>query len=242
MRASFVLIVLAACGDNIGSAARELSYDWNGNPIVCSQPTDDYQTPEQWDRIDAELRDARDNEWVAIMHAHIPGVTISRDTLERILRGARDNNLDFVTFRDLDAPHGPHGALAFAFDDNAPDQWVTIRDLLTSYHAHVTFFVARWQDMTPPQHDEIAELAGDGHDIEPHTVNHLNAVDYVAANGIDAYINVEVLPSFQVLTDFGFPAATAFAYPFGVHDAQIDAAVLQHVDRVRTTPGECPNH
>ena len=243
MRAFLPVVLVAACGDNIGGSGHALSYDWDGNHVVCSQPTDDYQTPEPWDRIEAELLLAQENAWVAIMHGHIPGETISRETLDHIFSIAEEDGLDFVTFRDLDAPDAVRrGALAFAFDDSAVDQWVTLRDLFAQHHAHVTFFVARWQNMTDPQHQELAELAGDGHDIEPHTVNHLHGPDYVAANGMDAYLANEVLPSFQVLTDFGFPPAAAFAYPFGEHTPEMDTAILKYVDRVRTTPGPCPNH
>src|SRR5207249_4999198 len=106
------------------------------------------------------------------------------------------------------------GGLALAFDDNAPDAWVTMRDALAAHGARVTFFVSRWSEMTAPQHAEIVELARDGHDIEPHTVNHLHGPDYVAQHGMDAYLNDEVLPSFQVLVDAGFPPPRAFAYPF----------------------------
>jgi hypothetical protein len=234
------VFAFGACGDNLDRGAFALSYDWDGRPVVCSQPIDDMTTPENWPRIEDELRLARDYQWVAIMHAHIVGQTIQRATLERVLNIAEENGLDFLTFRDLAEDKMRRAGLALAFDDNAPDAWVTMREALNAHGARVTFFVARWNEMTAPQHAEIVELAHDGHDIEPHTVNHLHGPDYVAQNGMDAYLNDEVLPSFQVLVDAGFQPAHAFAYPFGEHTAEMDAALLQVVDRVRTTPGECP--
>src|SRR5207302_6697461 len=99
----------------------------------------------------------------------------------------------------------------------------------------------RWFEMTDDQKAGIAMLAADGHDIEPHTVHHLHAKDYVAQHGLSAYIADEVTPSIQVLADAGY-TPTSFAYPFGDHDDAIDHAVLAlpGIARVRTTPGECP--
>ena len=193
-----------------------------------------------WSFIDDQLRLAAKHGWVVFLHAHTPGTTVSESALEHVLSGADADGLETFTFREL-TPGGAHRAgLALAFDDNAPDQWMTVRDLLAQHHAHVTFFVSRWQDLTSAQHAEIATLYADGHDIEPHTVTHPHGVTYVAEHGLDAYVNDEVLPSFEVLEAAGFPKPAAFAYPFGEHTPEMDAALLGYVDLLRTTPGECP--
>jgi hypothetical protein len=49
-----------------------------------------------------------------------------------------------------------------------------------------------------------------------------------------------VLPSLAIMEAAGYPA-TPYAYPFGAHGEVLDTAVLEHVVRVRTTPGECPD-
>jgi hypothetical protein len=234
---SFVIIALVAgCGDNLNDA---LDYPWDDRNVLCSEPIDDYQQALNWDAIEHRMDLAAEQNWVFIVHAHIPTMTVSLATLERVLTEAENRGLAFFTFREL-VPGTPHGGLALAFDDNSPDQWMLARDTLNAHGAHVTFFLARFTEMTPLGHQEISILAGDGHDMEPHTVNHLHAPDYVAQHGIDAYLADEVLPSFQVLVDAGFPAPAAFAYPFGDHTPEIDTAVLQHVGSVRTTPGQCP--
>jgi peptidoglycan/xylan/chitin deacetylase (PgdA/CDA1 family) len=234
-----VLFVIAACTSK--HQADYLAYDWDARRILCSDAIDDLDgTSVNWGFIDGQLKLAHEHGWVMMLHAHTPGVTVSTDALEHALSTADQYQLASLTFRDFD-PAGPKTAgLALAFDDNAPDQWMTVRDLLANHHAHATFFVSRWQDMTPAQHQELAILHEDGDDLEPHTVNHLHAIDYVKQHGLDAYIQDEVLPSFDVLTAAGFPPAAAFAYPFGEHDTEIDDAVLKYVARVRTTPGECP--
>jgi peptidoglycan/xylan/chitin deacetylase (PgdA/CDA1 family) len=241
MRVVALLLLVAACaGKPTKHDADYLAYDWDDRRVLCSDAIDDLDKPVNWTFIDDQLKAAHEGGWVLMLHAHTPGVTVSMDSLEHALSTADKYDLASVTFRDMDAGATPRGGLALAFDDNAPDQWMTVRDVLAAHHAHATFFVSRWQDMTPEQHQELAVLHQDGNDLEPHTVNHLHARDYVAQYGMDAYIQNEVLPSFDVLTAAGFAPAHAFAYPFGEHDAAIDERVLEYVDLVRTTPGECP--
>ncbi len=234
------LVLVAACTTTKTSHAPDyLGYAWDDRRVLCSDAIDDLDKPVNWPFIDDQLKAAHEHGWVVLLHAHIPGTTVSTDALTHVLDKADAEQLAYYTFRDL-VPGGKGGGLALSFDDNSPDAWMTVRALLAQHHAHVTFFVSRWQDMTPANHTEIGVLHSDGHDIEPHTVDHPHALDYIAANGMDAYINDEVLPSFQVLTDAGFPAASAFAYPFGEHDAALDDRMLEIVAKVRTTPGECP--
>ena len=233
---ALVVVVAAACGDNLG----KLDYTWDDRRVLCSEPVDDLVDDVNWDTIDGDLAAAEQYHWAALFHAHTPGVTVTTGAIDRLFTAAEAHHLAPLTYRDLAPSSDPQGAIALAFDDNAPDQWFTLRDLLDAHAARVTFFVARYTEMTPLGHDELAMLAGDGHDLEPHTVNHLHGVDYVAANGMDAYLADEVLPSFQVLTDAGYPPATTFAYPFGEHTDAMDDAVLAHVAKVRTTPGPCP--
>jgi hypothetical protein len=235
-----VLVLLAACGAQPSKHdADYLSYTWDDRDVLCSDAIDDIESPVNWDFIDKEIALAARDKWALILHAHTPGVTVTRDSIERALSDAEEAGLEPLTFRDLQ-PGQPRAALALAFDDNAPDQWFTIRDLLAKYNAHVTFFVARYTEMTPLGHEELQMLYQDGNDLEPHTVNHLHGPDYVAQHGMQAYLDDEVLPSFKVLTDAGYPSATAFAYPFGEHTGEMDLAVLQYVSKVRTTPGPCP--
>ncbi len=241
MKACALVLAVAACGDN-ARAADPLAYDWDDRRVLCSQPIDDYEVPLDFGRIDFELSTAAKNGYVAIMHAHVPTETIALATLDHVFELADHYDLTYFTFRDLVPSATPVAGLAFAFDDDSPDQWMLARDILTAHGAKITFFVTRWTTMTDAQHAEIATLHGDGHDVEPHTVNHLHGADYVAQYGLDAYMADEVLPSFTVLTEAGYPTAAAFAYPFGDHTPEMDAAILPYVDTVRTTPGPCPNY
>ena len=229
--------LLGACGDNIG----ELAYTWNDDAILCSTPVDDYQEEPNWGRIDKEMREAEHYKWAALYHAHIPGETVKRETLEKLFDMADSHGLEYDTFRELSPDATPHAAIAFAFDDSAVDNWAMVRDVLLEHDAKITLFVTRWFELSDEQKQQIAEFAAEGDDVEPHTVHHLNAGDYVNEHGMNAYIHDEVLPSFTALTDAGYPTPVSFAYPFGVHSPEIDKAVLEStgVRTVRTTPGEC---
>ncbi|HTL35638.1 MAG TPA: polysaccharide deacetylase family protein [Kofleriaceae bacterium] len=233
-RAAALLLALAACGGR-----RDITYHWDDQRVFCSDSIDDIGNAEfNWHGIDAELDYAADEGSVAIVHAHNPGQTVSLAAIERILTDAEERGLTTVTFRQLEDHTQHRGALAFAFDDSNPELWVTAQDLLAMHGAHITMFVTRWLELTDEQRADIATMTAAGHDVQPHSVMHLNAVQYVADHGLDAYIADEVLPSFTPLEQLGYPPTT-FAYPFGAHDDEIDAAVLQHVSRVRAV-GNCP--
>jgi peptidoglycan/xylan/chitin deacetylase (PgdA/CDA1 family) len=117
------------------------------------------------------------------------------------------------------------------------DTWYSWRAWLRTHHAHITFFVSGYDSLTDEQRAELRELAADGHDVEAHGKAHENAVDFVAAHGLEAYLRNEVEPSKQVLVDSGYPVV-AFAYPYGAHTAAIDEAVLRDFNLVRTTGAE----
>jgi len=228
-------LALAACTSDRGA---EITYPWDGRGVLCSASIDDYQGEPPWDFVEASLDYARRTGSVTMIHTHVPGASVTLATVAHLLELAEARELDFVTFRDFTSAT-PRGGLALAFDDNAPDAWLTARDLLATHGARVTFFVSRWSLLTDAERDEIRLLASDGHDLEPHSVHHLHGVDYVDQYGLDAYMTDEVLPSFEVMAAEGYPPTT-YAYPFGDHDDAMDAAILAKVAHVRTTLGPCP--
>ncbi|HUS31705.1 MAG TPA: polysaccharide deacetylase family protein [Kofleriaceae bacterium] len=229
-RFAALLLVLAAC-----SGGEDITYHWDRDRVLCSVPIDDLSHEVAWDKVDEQLDNAAAHGSVAILHAHKPGITVSLASIERALTSAAERGLPTITFRELDGP--PRGALAFAFDDNSPELWLTAQDLLAAHDARITLFVSRWTTMTDAQRADVMTLASLGHDLQPHSVAHVDAVEYVAANGVDAYVADEVLPSFTPLEQLGYPPTT-YAYPFGSHTAEIDLAVLAHISRVRAA-GEC---
>lgn len=218
----------------------ERSYSSAPPPFVlCSASVDDkYHVPAF--EMEGGLVHAHDASSIIHFYAHDPGRTVSRDTIEDILMTASSLGLPFVTYDELDH-HGRNGGLALSFDDNSVADWTSIRPLLARYHARVTFFVTRYLGMTDDERAQLHQLAADGHDIEYHTTAHLNAVDYVVAHGLDAYIAHEIEPALTAMRDDGFPTRE-LAYPFGAHNAVIDAALEPYFDHVRAIRSTCPRH
>ncbi|HEY0476578.1 MAG TPA: polysaccharide deacetylase family protein [Kofleriaceae bacterium] len=234
--------VLAAVGAVLGGCHDEhwLTYPWDDRRVLCSQTIDDLTLTTPWDLVEDQMLDAEQTDSVLILHAHEPRTTISIAAIERVLGLAERRHLEFLTFRDLDPAARPRAGLALAFDDNAIDAWFSVRGLLATHGARVTFFVTRWQSRDDGERAELRMLAGDGHDIEPHSANHLHAKRYVQDHGLEAYMADEVMPSIDGLVQAGYPAPTTYAYPFGENSAELDAAILGVVPRVRVSTGTCP--
>ncbi|HEY5922482.1 MAG TPA: polysaccharide deacetylase family protein, partial [Kofleriaceae bacterium] len=95
-----------------------------------------------------------------------------------------------------------------------------------------------WDALTDEERDAIRTLASDGHDLQPHSVDHPHAIDYLAEHDVATYVTDEVLPSMAALAAEGYPATT-YAYPYGERTDALDDAILEHVARVRTTPTFC---
>jgi peptidoglycan/xylan/chitin deacetylase (PgdA/CDA1 family) len=234
MRFAALLLVASSC-----TGEGPLGYDWDGRQVLCSVAVDDISHDAPWDTIDAEIQRAHDDGTVALFHAHDPTRTISLAAIERVLGLADAAGLAYVTYAELTPDAAPRPALALAFDDEYVDDWLQIAPALAAHGARVTFFVTRVAMYDAFLVSELSQLADMGHGVEAHSVNHLHARDYEAAYGVDAYVADEVLPSIQILEDMGYPV-TSYAFPFGESDDALDAAVLQHVPKVRVSPGSCP--
>lgn len=225
-----IAIVVAVVG-GCGQTDESFTYHWDGERILCSKPIDDWIDTPQYDGVIAA---ARETSSVALLHTHTPGVTISWRELIDIL----DLGLPFVTYPELIRTVEPRAAIALAFDDDAVDDWYSMRQLLTARHVRLTFFVTRYRHYTDEQRDKLAQLAADGHAIEAHGVEHI-PIDVYSASDM-AYVMFEALPSIQALRDDGYDVTT-FAYPGGHDREQADELLLRRVHRLRVGPRTCPN-
>jgi len=208
-------------------------YNGDGRQVHCAADLDD-RARNSIASIDTALDRAADRGEIVELYAHDPGKTVPLDKLEHVLAGARDRGLTFVTYRQLardELPDGP--GIALSFDDTSIDAWAAVRPMFDQYGAKVTFFVSRFGFVHEAQRSELHALADDGHDIEAHSVLHLNAPEYVEDHGLQAYLDDEALPSIQVLQDEGYDIS-AYAYPFGARTGELDDALLEHVPLVRS--------
>jgi peptidoglycan/xylan/chitin deacetylase (PgdA/CDA1 family) len=199
------------------------------------------------DAIDSALDRAQSRGQVLEVYTHHPGVTVPLDKIEHVLAGARDRGLAFFTYSDFVHDRPVVGGVALSFDDTSVDAWFALRPMFDRYGAKVTFFVSRYPGIGPDQRAELKQLYAEGHAVEPHTINHLRAPDYVDEHGLNTYLHDEVDPSFAMLRADGF-AADAFAYPFGARSTQIDRAIGKRVSVLRSVAftyeiigDPCPN-
>lgn len=201
--------------------------------VQCSKGLD---RAHEWrhDALAASLERARDEGLVLHTYGHAPTIDLAEYVPD--FDWAAAHGVAMVTFHDLAAGHTGAG-WAFSIDDDEVDTWYSWRDQLRAHRVKVTFFVTRYDRLTDDQKHKLHELAADGHDIEAHGKAHENAVEYVAAHGVDRYVHDEVLPSKAVLAADGY-TPVAFAYPYGAHTAEIDGALLPEFALLRTTGGE----
>jgi len=233
---SLVLAALAGCHTD-----DYVAYRWDDRRVLCSLSIDDLSSDVHWDDVDEALAFAARENAVALLHAHVPGETIRAQTVDDVLSLAAQYGLAFVRHDELSTFNEPRAGLALAFDDQATQAWTDMRDVFASHGARLTFYLTRFHNYTDEMKAQIAQLAADGHAIEAHTVDHLHANSYVALHGLDAYLDDEVLPSFEILRTAGY-APSSFAFPFGEARERTYRAVLDllGVERVRLSLGSCP--
>lgn len=236
MRWRFMLAVLVSACTPADSDDFFFTYD--DRQLLCGVPIDDYLIPEDWDALHAHVDTAVRERWVLNVYAHSPGVTIDIRTLDRALAVFDAAGLPYLTYRDLDPEASPQPGVLFAFDDNGVDSWSSVRPLLAAHGVRATFFVSNFFELDGPQRAALHALEADGHEIESHTVHHLEAARYAAEHGAQAYLDDEVLPEIAMLRADGF-APESFAYPYGSRTAETDAVIAPYVRWIRTTPGTC---
>jgi len=206
-------------------------YDGGDRRVHCGANLDEKAKLSTADLLDA-LDRAADRGEVIELYAHAPGRTVSYERLETVLARARDRGLAFLTYAELAArATGP--GIALSFDDRSTAEWTDLRPTLMMFGARVTFFVSGYGYLDETGRAQLRQLAGDGHEIAAHSVNHLRAPPYVEENGLGPYLETEVVPSIAILRDEGYDVRS-FAYPFGARTSELDDAILAHVAIVRS--------
>ena len=233
MRLVVGVMLLGACGDNSDHGVAVFRWDGDRAPGAYRL---DHLAPDDAD-VRGLLDDRQSDTAVAMVYGHLRPGKATAETVEAVLARAVDDGLPFLTFADLAAGGPARRGVCLSFDDDDFAGWTALRPVFARYGARVTFFVTRYQLASPDEKVELRTLADDGHDIEAHSLDHVNALDYVAAHGLPALLADQVLPSLAVLEADGY-APVAYAHPFGATDDAIDAAILEHVALVRriTTP------
>ncbi|MBA3461297.1 MAG: polysaccharide deacetylase family protein [Deltaproteobacteria bacterium] len=203
-----------------------------GRRVHCAVNLDT-KTDLSLETIDAALDRARDRGEIVELYAHSPGRTVKPEVIEHVLAGAAERGLAPVTYADFANGEARAPGLALSFDDSSVRAWSDTLPLFARYGARVTFFISRYEIFYDEEKALVTGLAAAGHDIEPHSVNHENAPEYVEKHGLGAYLRDDVWPSIDALEADGHPVH-AFAYPFGARTTEIDDAIRQRVPVLRS--------
>jgi hypothetical protein len=230
--ATLALSALAACGYQPLDETDEIFDDGSPRRVFCAAGLDTVSGNDD-DSVMGGLERAAERDEVILLYGHTPGRTVPVDRIEAVLARAGELGLEHVTMRELASPRPRRAGLSLQFDDDDIDQWFDIRELLAAHGARVTFFVTRYDQFDRRGRERLRALADDGHDVEAHGVDHLVAPDYVEEHGLAAYLDDEAVPSIERLRADGYDPV-AYAYPFGARTSEIDEALLEHVQVLRS--------
>ena len=130
-------------------------------------------------------------------------------------------------------PQGNPG-IAITFNGWSVNNWYGIRSLLNTYDAKVTFFVGNLGYLINADFERLRTLKSDGHEIASQGLHFLDAVEYINNNSLQAYIDDEISPALEILSENEL-LPSSFAYPFGSRNSLLDAELLNHFIRIRAT-------
>lgn len=223
-------VMIASCGSQPIEGKDAAYFGWDERRVLCAVSLEDQFN--DVDSITSGLVRARDQQEVLLLYGHKPGRDFSVDKVVEIASIAQDMGVPTLTFQQL-AAGGSGAGVAMSFDDRFIDEWYEMSLQLDAASAKATFFVTRFHTLSDARIEMLRAMESAGHGIEYHSTDHLNAVDYVEEHGVAAYIEEEFLPDWQKMRDEGF-APTSFAYPYGHRTDEIDAALLEHVELLRS--------
>lgn len=140
------------------------------------------------------------------------------------------NDSETVTDEQTNSKSG----VVITFDDDFVDEWSLINSILEPYNWKATFFVTKFNQLSPAKIQKLKDLKLYGHEIGAHGLNHINAPTFISENGTNAYLNTEIFPMNNLMNANDL-SPTAFAYPFGARNATTDSVLLNEYQILRGT-------
>jgi len=126
----------------------------------------------------------------------------------------------------------PKAAVIFTFDDTSIESWYSNRDLFEQHNIKATFFLSQPILMDSTMLVHLHALRSAGHEVACHTINHLNALDYLQTHTMEEYIETEILKARDTMVELGFSPKT-FAMPYGLSNNNLDQEILKYFSRIR---------
>ncbi len=127
----------------------------------------------------------------------------------------------------LDAP-----GVLMTFDDRNMINWEKHIPLFEKYGARCTFFVDRFDQLTPEQVASLKHLRGKGHTIGCHGLRHRKAAEFIKEHSAEKYLAQEIEPALDAMKQQGFEPM-CFAYPNSNRNTVTDTALFAYFDYMR---------
>lgn len=126
------------------------------------------------------------------------------------------------------------GGVVLTFDDRFVKEWLYANYILRKYDWKATFCLSQIDGIPQNELDQLKKMEYIGHEIACHGMKHLNASAYVKKNGINDYVEKEINPILGIM-DQEFHSVTSFAYPYGQRSLEIDSALFEKFQILRST-------
>lgn len=124
--------------------------------------------------------------------------------------------------------------VVLTFDDDYVEDWKLADDVLKEYDWKATFCVCRISQMKPGNVKILQDFQSYGHEIAGHGANHVNTLDYIAANGFDKFYSDEIDPMMRKMNENGLNISS-FAYPYGARNTTTDENLFRSFKVLRGT-------
>ncbi len=158
-------------------------------------------------------------------------IYVTRDQLERQFQSLKARGFETVTFGDLLGPNVPPKPVILTFDDGYEDNYYNLFPLLKKYGMKAVVYIlgnrrhkTNYWDLDKGEPEaplltaaQIREMSASGLvEFGSHSLNHTRLTDLKAAGA-----RREIEGSRKVLEKFLRKPVLSFAYPYGVHNAEI---------------------
>ncbi|MEP6735027.1 MAG: polysaccharide deacetylase family protein [Chryseolinea sp.] len=126
----------------------------------------------------------------------------------------------------------PHPGICLSFDDRSVREWYSLKNLLDSANAKVTFFVTQFDSLDSVEISLLKDLEADGHEIGSHGALHVISERYIKEHTYKTYLQNEVEAETSAMKKHGFKPSS-FAYPYGAKYWFTDYLLLKKFKVVR---------
>jgi peptidoglycan/xylan/chitin deacetylase (PgdA/CDA1 family) len=130
--------------------------------------------------------------------------------------------------------------VAISFDDLFVNEWYGANEVFREYTWKATFYISRFYRLSEEEIEKLHELKKEGHEIAAHGFHHIRATDYIAENGVQAWLDYEINPMMEMMHANNF-FPTTFAYPYGNRNSAIDTLLLEQFKILRGTTRATPD-